>query len=72
MSDDLDVNPESPDAAPAAIEAAPVEVAPKQDFGNHPAFASMLAHIEEFSGAAIGRATQILEELRALMNQHGL
>jgi hypothetical protein len=63
MSDELDVNPESPDAAPAVAEAPA-----KPDFVAHPVYTSVLAHIEAEGREASARLHQLLAEMRDLFN----
>lgn len=63
MSDELDVNPESPDAAPAAVE-----VPAKADFSAHPVYATVFAHIEAEGKEASARLHQLLAEMRDLFN----
>lgn len=59
MSDELDVNPDAPDAAPAEA---------KPDFSAHELHDAMTKYIEEAGGYASGRLHQLLAEMRALFN----
>ena len=62
MSDELDVNPAAPDAAPAPIAAAPAAPA----FETTQLHADLVAHIEAFGGYAAARLHQLLGEMREL------
>ena len=59
MSDELDVNPDAPDAAPADV---------KVDFVDHPLYASLAEKIMTANPAGADRLRQILGEMRDLFN----
>lgn len=68
MSDSLDVNPENPDAAPAAAAIPVAAEIVKPNFVTSTLHAELRDHIDQFGGFAIGRLHQLLEEMRTLFN----
>ncbi len=68
MSDSLDVNPENPDASPAAAAIPVVAEIVKPDFGTSTLHAELHDHIDQFGGYASARLHQLLAEMRDLFN----
>lgn len=63
MSEDtLDVNPESPDAAPA-----PIAAAPKPAFVGSPEHSALLSFIEAHGGFGTARLSQLVDEIADLL-----
>ena len=63
MNDELDVNPDAPDAAPVETVAEA-----KVDFVDHPLYASLAEMIMAANPTGADRLRQILGEMRDLFN----